>query len=325
MAAVKVADILVPDIWLPYMQEKTAEKSALFQSGIITQNDQLNEIARGGGNTANMPFFQDLTGDSEVLADNAPLSVNKITTGKDVAVKHFRGKAWGANDLAGALAGADPMAAMADLVAEWWSRDMQKNLIATLKGIFAAASMSGHVHDVAIEDGNNATDDNKISADTTIDAFDLLGDEIEALTAIGMHSRLYNRLLKQDLIEFEQPSEQGKPIQRYLGRRVIVDDNCPRVAGSTSGYKYTSYLFGAGVIGYGEGNPETPVETDRDSLAGEDYLINRRHFILHPGGVKWKGTPAGESPTNVELAVGTNWERVYEVKNVKIVALVTNG
>lgn len=325
MPSVKVSDILVPDVWVPYMQEKTAEKSTLFQSGIITQNDQLNEIAKGGGNTANMPFFQDLAGESEVLSDTAGLSVNKITTGKDVAVKHFRGKAWGANDLAGALSGTDPMAAIADLVAEWWSRDMQRTLIATLKGVFAAASMTTHVHSIAIEDGNTATESNKISAESTIDAFSKLGDEIEALTAIGMHSTLYYRLLKQNLIEFEPLSEQGQKIATYLGKRVIVDDGMPRIAGTTSGFKYTTYLFGAGVIGFGEGNPETPVETDRDSLVGEDYLINRRHFILHPGGIKWKGAPVGESPSNPELATGNNWERVYEVKNVKVIALITNG
>lgn len=324
MTATRLADILIPEVWVPYMLEQTAEKSALFQSGIIAQNAELNAIADGGGSTANMPFFQDLTGDSEVLSDSTPLTVNKITTSKDVAVKHFRAKAWGAGDLAAALSGDDPMARIADRVAAWWARDMQKTLIQTLKGVFAASSMSGHVLNVAIEDGANATDANKLTAETTIDAFSLLGDEINALQAIAMHSQMYNRLLKQDLIEFEQPSAQGTPIQRYLGRTVIVDDNCPRVAGGTSGFKYTSYLFGPGVIGYGEGNPPVPVETDRDILQGEEYMVNRRHFILHPGGVKWIGTAAGVGPTNTELATGTNWSRVYEVKNVRMVALTTN-
>ncbi|MEP0873608.1 phage major capsid protein [Trichocoleus desertorum AS-A10] len=308
------------------MQERSREKSALFQSGIIRTSDELTSLAQGGGSTINMPFFQDLSGDSEILSDTNPLSVNKITTGKDIAVKHYRGKAWGSNDLAQALSGTDPMAAIADLVGGWWVRDMQKMLISTLKGVFAAATMSTtHVHNIAIEDGNAATDTNKITAETTIDAFDKLGDEIGALEAIAMHSRLYNSLLKQNLIEFVQFSEQGQRISTYLGRTVIVDDGMPRVAGSTSGYKYTSYLFGTGSLAFGEGNPNVPVETDRDSLQGDDYLVNRREFILHPVGVKWKGTASGTSPTNTELAVGTNWERVYSEKNCKIVALTSNG
>jgi len=48
--------------------------------------------------------------------------------------------------------------------------------------------------------------------------------------------------------------------------------------------------------------------------------VNRRRFVLHPRGVKWVGSPAGSSATNAELATGTNWVRVYEPKNVRIVA-----
>jgi hypothetical protein len=326
MAPTRIADILVPEVWIPYMREQTAEKSALFQSGIVRTSDELTGLAQGGGKIINMPFFQDLSGDSEILSDSTPLTVNKISASQDAAVKHYRGKVWGSNDLAQALSGADPMAAIASLVGAWWSRDMQKTLIASLKGVFAATSMATtHVHNIAIADGDAATSANKINAETTIDAFDKLGDETNALSAIAMHSKLYNSLLKQDLIEFVKLSEQGQAISQYLGRNVIVDDGMPRVAGSTSGYKYTSYLFGEGSVAFGEGEPNVPVETDRDSLQGDDYLVNRRHFILHPVGVKWKGDAVGTSPTNTELSTGTNWERVYEARNVKVVALVTNG
>jgi Major capsid protein 13-like len=326
MPVTRLADVLVPDVWVPYMQQRTKEKSALFQSGVITQNPEIDGLATGGGITANMPFFLDLTGESEVLSDTTPLGTNKITTGKDVCVKHLRGKAWGATDLAAALAGADPLAAIADLVGAWWARDFQKTLIASLRGVFSAASMSAtHVLDLSINDGNNATAANKISAENTIEAFALLGDETKALTAIAMHSRLYHNLLKQNLIQFEKLSEQGEPIEMYLGRQIIVDDGLPRIDGTTSGFKYTSYLLGEGVVGYGEGDPKVPAESDRDILQGEEILVNRRHYIMHPGGVKWKGVAAGASPTNAELALGTNWERVYETKNVPMVALITNG
>lgn len=325
MPATKIADIIIPELFIPYMQERTREKSALFQSGIIEQTEQYDSLASGGGNTVHMPFFQDLSGDSEILSDSTPLAVNKITTSQDIAVKHYRGRAWGANDLAKALSGADPMAAIADLVATWWGRDMQKALVNALNGIFATTLAATHVLDVAINDGNAATSANKLTAETTIDAFNLLGDETEALTSIAMHSRLYYNLMKADLIQFERLSEQGNPIASYLGKSVIVDDSLPRVAGSTSGFKYTSYLFGSDAIAYGEGNPNVPVETDRDSLQGEDYLINRRHFLLHPKGVKWTGNAAGTSPTNAELATGGNWSKVYENKNIKIVKVVTNG
>lgn len=309
------------------MTVRTKELSALFQSGIIAQDAKITEAAQGGGNTANMPLFKDLTGVSEVLSDTVPLTVNKITTDKDIAVKHFRGKAWGSNDLASALAGADPMAAIADLVAAWWARDMQATLFATLKGMFAASSMSAATVDISLQAAGTVGDVNRISAPTTINAFATLGDAGGALSAIAMHSAIYYSLMKQDLITFEHFSEQGVTIQRYLGKQVIVDDTLPTATETNQSgqLKYTSYLFGNGAVGYGEGAPEEAVEMDRDILLGEEYLVNRRHFVLHPLGVKWAGTAAGVSPTNTELGTGTNWVRVYEQKNVPLVRLITNG
>lgn len=324
----RVADIVVPEIWTPYMIKRTKEKSLLWQSGIIQQDADLDELARGGGSTVNMPFFADLSGDDEVLSDTTPLTPGKITAGQDIAVKHYRGKAWGTNDLAASLAGTDPADAIASLVAEYWARRMQALLISTLRGAFASTLMlSEHVRDLSIPDGNNATANNLISSNAAISSFGLMGDELDALTAIAMHSDIYYALLAQDVIEFEQPSAQGITIQRYKGRTIIVDDTLPKVAGGTSGFVYSTYMFGPGAVGYGEGTPKTPTETDRDSLQGDDYLINRREFLMHPRGVKWTSAApvAGKSPTNVELQAAAGWERVYEHKNVRLVELRTNG
>lgn len=328
MAKVRISDIIVPEVFAPYVIERTAQKSLLWQSGLIEQNEDVNKLAGGGGSTANMPFFQDLTGNSEVLSDSGALTVNGIGASKDVSVINYRGKAWGANDLAKAKSGDDPLAAIGDLVADWWARDMQDTTISILKGAFASSTMtSEHVLNLAIADGNNAASGNLISSDATINAFKKLGDALDAISAIAMHSDIYYALLKQDVIEFEQPSEQGVVIQRYKGRVVIVDDSLPKVAGGTSGFIYSTYLFGAGSLAYGEAalDADEAVETDRDILAGDDYLTNRRHFILHPQGVKWIGTASGASPTNAEFATGTNWSRVYQRKNVRLVCLLTNG
>jgi hypothetical protein len=121
-------------------------------------------------------------------------------------------------------------------------------------------------------------------------------------------------LVKQGLIDFKEDRDGNPTLPYYMGKRVIVDDGMPVATGV-----YTSYLFGAGAIGYADGGAPTPTETDRDSLAGEDILINRRHFVMHPRGVAWVGTATGVAPTNAEVAVGTNWNRRYENKNIRIV------
>lgn len=312
MAVTKIADVIVPEIFTPYVIERTAEKSKLLQSGIAVANPKLNELVTAGGVTMQMPFWKDLQGDDEVLDDSKPLTPNKIGASKDIAALLLRGNAWGANDLAGALAGDDPMNAIVDLVADYWARKEQKTLLAVLKGIFASADMSDHILDESTKG---------IAGGVILDAKQLLGDAADQLQAVAMHSAVYTELQKQNLIEYvSSTGPSGSPIQipTYLGYSVVVDDGMPK-----EGDVYTTYLFAKGAIGRGEGTPVSmvPTETDRDSLAGEDYLINRRAFVLHPFGIKWKGNPTGSTPSNDELAVGTNWERVYESKNIGLVAV----
>ncbi|GIQ70754.1 coat protein [Xylanibacillus composti] len=311
-AATRIADVIVPEVFNPYLIERTAELSALVQAGIIVPDPQLDELAATGGTILNMPFWSDLEGESEILSDTDPLEVNSIKAKKDMARLHTRGKAWGANDLAKALSGDDPMRAIADLVAAWWNRDRQRMLFSTLKGVFASPSMEGNLHDISGNSGSAGV----ISAVTIVDAQQKLGDAANKLTAFSMHSAVFSKLLKDQLIEWQKDPVSGVEIPYYLGKRVVVDDGHP----VDNNGVYTSYLFGQGAIGFGNGAAPVPTETDRDSLQGDDILINRQHFILHPRGVKWNEEEVtGVSPTNAELENPDNWERVYENKNIRIV------
>lgn len=308
----KIADVIVPEVFNPYVIERTAELSALVKCGIIVKDKELDALALAGGRLINMPYWKDLNGDDEVLDDNGALTPGKITAGQDVAALLMRGKAWSVNDLATALSGDDPMKAIGDLVAEYWARQRQKTLLAVLKGVFASSTMSGNVHDISSLEGDLA----KINGTSFIDAKTKLGDASDKLTAVAMHSTVFAELEKQNLIQYIPNSQGVVDFPSYLGRKVIVDDGCPK-----DGDVYTTYLFGQGAIGEGNGAAPVPTETDRDSLAGEDILINRQHFLLHPRGVKFTDTSvAKKSPSNAELANQANWSRVYENKNIRIVA-----
>lgn len=316
--SVKISDVIVPEIFNPYVVQRTMELSAIFESGIAQRTPEFDRLASSAARTVQMPFWGDLTGEDEVLSDTGALTPGKIQASKDEAVILRRGRAWGANDLAANLAGDDPMRAIADLVAAYWARRYQSALIAALQGVFASASMSDLVHDISGLTGGAET----INAKTTVDAAQKLGDAKSQLTAIVMHSATEASLAKQDLIQFIKPSTGSIDVPTFLGKRVIVDDGVPY--DSTTG-TYTTYLFGPGAVAYGEGNPVgfVPTETDRDTLAGEDYLINRRTFILHPRGVRFtSASVAGVSPTNAELSTDANWDRVYEPKAIRVVKFV---
>ena len=315
MAKTKITDVIIPELFAPYVIQQTKELSALIQSGISVPSRELDELVTQGGRTMNMPFWQPLKGDDEVLSDGTALTPDKIDANKDVGVLLIRGKAWSANELAGALAGSDPMTAIGAMVAKWWTIREQKILIAILNGVFGGALAATHVNDISGLSGDAAV----IGAAAILDTKQLLGDAADLFTALAMHSAVFTHLQKQNLIEYIPDARGEVNFPSYLNYRVVVDDGLP-VAGGV----YSTYLFANGVIGRGEGVPTslTPVETDRDSLASDDILINRRAMVLHPYGVAWQNpTLSTATPTNADLATAANWAKVYENKAIGMALL----
>lgn len=326
MPATRLSDVIVPVLFNPYVVNRTMELSALVQSGIITNNSVFDGLASQASPLVNMPFFEDLTGESEQIIEDADLEGNKIASNKDVAAIIRRAKMWGATDLSAAMAGSDPMAAIANLVAGFWQRDMQKELVAILSGIFgtytpdggsATTPLSSNLLDIT---GMTAAAAKIISASAFIDAQQLLGDAQAQLTGVMMHSATWSYLKKQNLLTTEHPSVDVS-FDAYQGKRVIVDDGCPVTSGT-----YTTYLFGEGAIALGNGSPVgfVPTEMDRDKKKGSgvDYLINRKTSILHPRGIKFTNAKVTktEGPSRTELQNAENWLPVYEPKQIRIVA-----
>jgi hypothetical protein len=328
MAITKISDVIVPELFNPYVINRTMELSAFFKSGIVVNSPEFDRLASEAARTHNMPFFEDLQGDSEATLEDVKMTPNKIGSNKDVSTTILRQKMWGSTNLAAALAGADPAKAIGDLIAEYWARDMQRELFAILEGVFgtytpegegaaAITPMKDHILDLTSSKG----DAQYISASAFIDASQLLGDAQGQLTGVGMHSATKAYLKKRNLIETERDSTDVE-FETYQGKRVTVDDGCPVADGV-----YTTYLFGAGAIAYGNGSPvgHVPTETDRDKQTGGgiDYIINRKAFILHPRGIAYTGKVRAnvETPLRSELKMAQNWNPVYEPKQLRIVAI----
>ena len=335
MAKTAVADIIIPTEFEKYAIERTAQLSAFVQSGIIEHAPEFDELAGGGGRTVEMPFWKDLAAARQILSDGASLAVNKITSDKDISRIQNDAQAWSVNHLAKVISGEDPMQEIVDLVGDYWARIDQSLVISSLKGIFASATMLGNKLTIAAEAIGGVSATTQLNGATFVDATVKLGDRGDRLTAIAMHSATEATLRKLDLIDFI-PSEGKAQIKTFQGRRVVVDDSLPVRAGTTSGSVFTTYLFGPGAFGKGaaplagtplEGGFGTEgVELARVPLDSDSVLINRRRYILHPRGVKFNSAAvAGDSPTNAELENGANWTRVFENKNVRIVAVEHNN
>lgn len=335
MAKTLVSDVIVPTIFEQYAIERTAELSRFGDCGIVEHSPAFDALASGGGQTVNMPFWQDLTATRQLLSDSATLTVNRITGATDIARIQNDAQVWSVNDLAHLLSGGDPMQAIVDLVAAYWARIDEGLVVSSLTGMFGAASMASNLLALHSESIAGQSSSTRLNGSTFVDACAKLGDRSDRLVAVGMHSAVEAALRKLDLIDFI-PDSEGKPMLRvFQGRRVVVDDSLTSRAGSTDGVVYTTYLFGYGAFAKGSallgsdplqgGVGTTGVEIGRVPLDSDTVLINRRRFILHPRGVKFTSVSCvGDSPTNAELATSNNWIRVYEAKNVRIVAVTHN-
>lgn len=336
MAKTLVSDVIIPTEFEKYAIERTAELSRFGDCGIVEMAPEFDALAQGGGREVKMPFWKDLTATRQILSDSGSLTVNKIAADQDIARIHNDAQVWSVNHLATVVSGDDPMQGIVDLVGGYWARTDEGLVISALKGIFGAASMAGNllaIHSESVAGQSAAT---RLNGATFVDACAKLGDAADRLTAVAMHSGTEAALRKLDLIDF-LPDSEGKPMLRtFQGRRVVVDDSLPTRAGTTDGTVFTTYLFGQGAFGKGvaplDGTPlqggfgTEGVELARVPLDSDTVLINRRRYILHPRGVKFtSASVAGDSPTNAELETAANWVRVWENKNVRLVAITHNN
>jgi len=334
----KLADVIVPEIFTPYVQQITETKSRIISSGVMVNDPSLGALLAGGGLTFNTPSFQDLDDDVEnVSTDNdaSDSTPNKIQTAQEISVRLSRNNSWSSMNLTGALAGKDPMMAIGDRVGTYWARRLQTAFIATINGLFAdndavPAGTDTHIQSDMTNDisGGGFVDGvTNFSAEAFLDAAVTMGDSMDDLGLVIVHSIVFNRMQKNNLIDFIPDSEGRATIPTFLGRTVVVDDGMPR-----SGSIYDTWLFGLGAVRLGTGTPDTPTEVDRKPAAGDgggqDVLHNRVEWAIHPTGHAYAGTAPSGGPSNAatanNLANADSWSRVYaERKQIKIARLVS--
>ena len=363
MAITTIADMqIVPEKFSAYVTDRTTEKSAMVNSGIATPDATVAALINGtpeGGRFINLPMWNPLDGEEDVFGE-ADVSIGGITTKEARATLLMRQKAWGATDLAHVLGGADPMAAIAELISDWRNIREQKVYLSILKGILdpTSGALKDHVNDVSGGSGEASV----ISVGNTLDTKQALGDAAGNLGMVFMHSATYTQLQKNQDIVTEYDATLQIKLDTYLGYRVIVDDGmlvydyvkdnstgtititaenlaqyqarCLDTLVATDKVKlatnpiYDTYFLGTGAFIRQDGTPAGFIgtETDRDKIGAKNYLINRWCQIIHPRGLSWVSdgtytTTTNYYPANVDLEKPANWELVVDHKKVPIAAL----
>jgi hypothetical protein len=131
------SDIIIPEVFTPYVIEQTTQRDAFLASGVVQPMAELN--AAEGGDFIKVPFYKaNLTGDFEVLTDSSSLTPGKITADQQIGVILHRGRAFESRDLAALAAGSDPMAAIGSKIADYVAHQRQKDLVSCLSGAFGS-------------------------------------------------------------------------------------------------------------------------------------------------------------------------------------------
>lgn len=324
MAVTQIADVIVPANFTSYIVQNTMEKTALAESGVAVRNGVIIDNLTAGSKLFTVPNWFDLGNtEADVVSDDPAVNSTpqKVNSGKQDIRLSYLHASWSAMNLASELSGDSAMERIQARAVAYWDRQFQRRLMSSLNGILAdnvANDAGDMVKDISGLTGGNE----KFSASAVIDAAGTLGDSMRDLVAIAMHSDTYKLALKNDLIDTVQQSDGGF-FQTFRGLAVIVDDGMPASAGT-----YTTVLFGRGAVGYGISPPRIAEGTEIEGKpsagngGGQQILHSRINLAIHPAGFTWKDTSvAAISPTIAELAIATNWDRVFERKAIPLAFL----
>lgn len=330
MALTQIADVVVPEIYDAYGEERSIFHSSLYKSGIIVTDPRIKKNLEGGAKQFVTPFWQDiidLENLDEVPSETTDVGTAKITASDFNVRRQFRVKKWGSSNMASVLSGENPIDAILGMIENFWNTAMQVNLFSSIQGVIAdnIANDGGDlVYDVT------AVGDGKISSEAIIDTNFLMGDKFDEISTIAMHSKPYATLVKNNLIDFTPDSTQNVGFGTYLGKTVILDDHATKVV--TGGVTvYWNIMFKNGAFGYAEsygGFLATEVDRNADRSGGEDFLHTRRVFALHPAGFDWTETSLTgvDFPNNADLKNAVNWNRAFsDAKNVGFLVCKTLG
>lgn len=336
MAEVRLADVIVPELFNPYDSLSFLSKDVYYNSGVAFSDPRVTRLmnASEGGNTIVLPFWNPVDDSEAKIASDDPetkITADKITAGAEVAAKGYYTKAWSSMELTGALAGSDPMGVIADQVDRYWINQIDKRVLNASIGI-VGDSVTNHNSDLVLDVTGEATA-NLVDGDVIIDARGTLGDIQENVGVIAMHSVVYTQLQKQQLIQYVRDADNNTMFATFNGMRVIYTDNMPTVSAGEGKTAYYTFIYGPNVFSLNMGAVDNPQAVDYDNAAGNGFgketLYSRRCILVHPRGYKVDDallTNVKSGLTFAECAKGATWTRVYDNrKRIPFVAIKSLG
>lgn len=139
----------------------------------------------------------------------------------------------------------------------------------------------------------------------------LFGDSSSNIVANVMNGAQYHKLISQNLSNGAQLFVAGNvQVVEILGRPVIVTD-APALyeAGTPNRNKVLGLVDGSAIV-YDGGDVISNIETSNGQTRIETTMQVDYSFGVALKGYSWDTANGGKSPTDAELATGTNWDKV---------------
>ena len=174
---------------------------------------------------------------------------------------------------------------------------------AVAAGVAAIGNVAALVNDVS------ATAKITHSALNSTDA--LFGDMSQRLVARIMTGLQYHTLIGENLANAQELFKSDTVrIVDILGKAIVVTDvPALRVTGTPNKQKVLTLTAG-GIMVSDSGDLITNIETKNGQTRIETTMQSDYTFGLGIKGFTWDETNGGKSPTDAELATGTNWDKV---------------
>ena len=289
------------------------------KSRVLTGNPDIRAVftTQDGTAYARLAMRGLLDGDAVNYDGQTDITATSTKTFEQGVVVVGRAKAWVEKDFSYDITGGqDFMDNVAKQVADYWQDIDQDTLLAILRGVFAMTSTKGaefvKKHTYEVDGPMEATTLNSATAQAC-------GDHKKKFSMIFMHSVVSTNLENLNLLTaLKYTDKEGVTrdltLDTWNGKLVIVDDGMPTEQAEDGSTVYTSYVLGEGTINYEDIGAKVPYEMARDpkTNGGQDTLYTRQRKVFAPFGLSYeKAKQASLSPTDDELADGTNWDLVH--------------
>ena len=201
-----------------------------------------------------------------------------------------------------------------------WIGSNEATAIATISAQLSEAILQDQLNTAisclvaAIENNANATNDISASAGISYnamnDAHALFGDMSQSLIASVMNGSTFHKLVGANLTNTPQLFQaQNVTVVDILGKPIVVTD-APALleSGTPNKNKVLSLVSGAATIMDGS-EVITNIETTNGNQRIETTMQADYDFLTGLKGYTWDTTNGGKSPTDAELATGSNWDK----------------